>query len=1171
MLFVSNSGFLAAAFIEGFAAFILLVLYWLLAPGFPKKFFRYWLAGWTLYAGVGVVRVVSLWRGGSNDPLAASALSLAVAALFFATAMECTGQSGRVRFLWPLGVIAAGGFFALGMVPKEMVAARWAESLFECALYLGAGWAFWRSQSRHQGFGWKLLGGTLLLAGLHGLDRPDWALQTMGLFRASFQGLLGIAMGIDMAVLVLEAGRARTEDLNEKLRRLALIAAETNESLKIHEVLERVLRHLVESLNASHGIVLLLDESGNAASLTVQASVGFGERFLKQNAQFSAREPWVQEALRHKEPVGSARSDANATFRRWMDAEKMEALLRVAIPGKEKPMGLLVIGSAVPRTFESDEEQFLVNVSNLLGLTVQNIALVENGATARRQWLDTFNSIDDLIVVHTHDGQILRANRALAWHLGVDPDLIEGQFLRDLLKQAGVAWKNCPYCEGAAGKADETDPTFGGHFLVTNSHFHDSVGNRLGTIHVLKDFTERRQAENKFRSLFERVQEGIFISTPAGGFVDFNDAFMRIVGYDSREALQKVDIAPTLYVDPDDRQRLKRLLQECGEVTDFEFQFRRRDGEIRTAHESSFVTRDDAGAIVAYQGFVLDVTDRKHAELEIRRRNRELMALNGIAETLSQSSALADVLARAILKIAELFDADLGAVYLLDEAARVLKRVAAVGHRSEFARNVAPIEVSAALLEQIRQARATVLPGSSLVLPDVFREMQRQEGVQVSQIAILWAKDRIIGALAISCRQVRDFSSAELNLLAAVGNQVAATIDKSVLLEETREAYQSLRLAQEQLLQSEKMAAVGQLVSGVAHELNNPLTAILGYSQLLKSEELTNPRGSDYLEKLYKQAQRTHRIVQNLLSFSRQQKPERGSVQINKILEDTLVLREYDMKANCVRIHREFDPALPTISGDFHQLQQVFLNILNNAVDATTEKGNAGEIWIRTGVTGNSLRVEFTDNGAGVRDPHRVFDPFYTTKPVGKGTGLGLSICYGIVKEHGGEIQVRNSPPLGATFAIQLPIAHVAADAPVKAPRKTEETKEGSVLLIDDEESVLRIEQESLAAHGIPVKVAHSGREGIEILRNRSIEAVVVDVKLAGEISTSDLYRWIEQNRPELAGRVTFTVSPGCENELKKTLRRSSCQFLRKPFEKEQLWEAVQKMLALEVSGYVRR
>ena len=1170
MPIVSNPGFLAAAFIEAFVAFTLLVLYWQLAPGFPNRFFRFWLAGWTIYASLGIVRIISLWRGGPENPPVSAVLAVAAAALFFATSLECTGQRGRLRYLWLLGGIAASGFVALAMVAKRPVEAHWAESLCECALYLAAGWEFWRTQSRHQGFGWKLLGGALLLAGLHGLDRPDWEFQTLGLFRASFQGLLGITVGIDMAVLVLEAGRARTEDLNEKLRRLAMITADTNESLSVNQVLDRVLHHLVESLEASHGLVFLVNESGGKAWLSIQASVGFGEQFRKQNAQISAREPWAQEALERKAPSASSRTDAEGTIRRWMDTEKLQALARIAVPGKEKPLGLLVIGFASPRVLESDEEQFLMNVANLLGLTIQNIMLIENGATARRQWLDTFDSIDDLIVVHSFDGRILRANRSLAWHLGVDPDLIEGQYLRDLLKQGSVKWNNCPYCEGAAGKAEETDVTFGGHFLVTNSAFHDSAENRLGTIHVLKDFTERRQAENKFRSLFERVQEGIFIATPEGRFIDFNDAFMHILGYESPDELKQVDIAPELYVNQADRERLKRLLQECGEVTDFEFQFRRRDGEIRTGYESSFVTRDESGAIVAYQGFLLDVTDRKEAEREIRRRNRELMALNALAETLSQSSALQDVLARAILKIAELFNADLGAIYLLDEPARILKRVASVGHRSEMGRNVAPIDVPAALLEQIHQARATLLPGSSLVIPEAIREMQRQEGIRVSQIAILWAKDRIIGALVISCREVRDFSSAELNLLAAVGNQVAATIDKSVLLEETREAYQSLRQTQEQLLQSEKMAAVGQLISGVAHELNNPLTAILGYAQILKSEESANSRGSDYLEKLYKQAQRTHRIVQNLLSFSRQQKPERGSVQINQIVEDTLTLREYDMRANRVRIHRALDPKLPTISGDFHQLQQVFLNMLNNAVDATAEKGDAGEIWIRTCVEGNKLCVEFADNGAGVRDPHRVFDPFYTTKPVGKGTGLGLSICYGIVKEHGGEIRVRNSPPLGATFTIHLPIVPAAEPLPVSSSFKEDESKIGKVLVMDHEEAVLQLEQAALAGLGVPVKIARSVREGIEILKRESMDAIVTDVKMPGEISTTQLYRWIEQNQPELAGRVIFTVSPGCENELKRTLRKSSCQFLRKPFQKEQILDAVQKMLDLEISAPVR-
>src|SRR5256884_412550 len=223
-------------------------------------------------------------------------------------------------------------------------------------------------------------------------------------------------------------------------------------------------------------------------------------------------------------------------------------------------------------------------------------------------------------------------------------------------------------------------------------------------------------------------------------------------------------------------------------------------------------------------------------------------------------------------------------------------------------------------------------------------------------------------------------------------------------LEETRQAYENLRRTQEQLLHSEKLAAVGQLISGVAHELNNPLTAILGYSQLLTSSGQMGQRGIEYADKLYKQAQRTHRIVQNLLSFARQHKPERVSVQINQALQETLALRDYDLRMHNVRVHLDLAENLPVTSADPHQLQQVFLNMVNNAVDAILEHSIDGDLWVRTGFNGDRLCIEFTDSGPGVKDASKVFDPFYTTKPVGKGTGLGLSICYGIITEHGGTI-----------------------------------------------------------------------------------------------------------------------------------------------------------------------
>ena len=1171
MQFVSNPGFLAVAFIEGSAAFIILVLYSLLVPSFPARFFRFWIAGWSAYVLWGALRMLSIWRGGPDANFQFSApLSLVAAAFFFAAIMECTGRGNRLRWLAPLAVIAALAVYALHSIGGRPTDALWAQRLAECGFYLVAGWLLWRSSSRHEGVGWKLLAGALLLRGLHGFDRAAWSNEQLGLFRMSFHGLFGIAMGIAMAVLVLEAGRSRTEDLNEKLRRLAIITAEATQSFRVHETLEGVLRHLVESLGASHGLVSLFDGAGDARSLWVRASVGFSDEFLSRYTRISPRVLWAQSVLEQQAPFVVFHASVDSGVRDWMKEEKLSTLVLVRIPGKESPLGFLGIGSASPRSFANDEENFLVNVANLLGLTVQNVSLFESAATSRRQWLDTFDSIGDLILVHSPDGGVLRANRALAWHLGVDPGALEGQFLRNLLQQADVHWTNCPYCEGAAGKPEQIDPTFGGYFLVTNSAFHDSNGLPLGTIHVMKDFTERRQAENKFRMLFENVQEGIFISTPEGRFLDFNKALMNILGYESREELLLVDIAPTLYVHAEERDHLKRLLREHGEVSDFEFQFRRRDGEIRIAHESSFVTRDDSGTVVAYQGFLLDVTDRKHAEMEIRRRNRELLALNSIGGMLSQSADIDEILNRVLPKVAELFKVETCSIYLLDEPTHTLKRMGAFGYDTEFARNLPPVEIAPTLLEQVKQARATLLSGAAVVVPEILRELQRRESIQESQIVVLWSKDRIMGVLVIGCRDAREFSPAELNLLVAVGNQIATTVDKALLLKETQDAYQSLNLAQEQLLQSEKMAAVGQLISGVAHELNNPLTAILGYSQLLQAEELTNSRGADYVEKLYKQAQRTHHIVQSLLSFARQHKPERKSVDLNQILEDTLILREYDMKLNSIQIHREFAPDLPLTAGDFHQLQQVFLNILNNAVDALVEKGAKGEIWIRTVLAGNRLRVEITDNGPGVKDPHRVFDPFYTTKPVGKGTGLGLSICYGIVKEHGGEIQVRNSPPRGATFAIVLPILAVS-DLPQMAkaaPSKAVAT--GTVLLVDHEDSVLQLEQEILRARGIAVRATRSAQEAIDLLRRESVDAVVADMKVPGEMSATGLYRWIEENRPELAGRIVFTVSNARDGEISATLRASGCAILEKPFSIDSFCSTVLKTLRTEAATPVK-
>ena len=182
--------------------------------------------------------------------------------------------------------------------------------------------------------------------------------------------------------------------------------------------------------------------------------------------------------------------------------------------------------------------------------------------------------------------------------------------------------------------------------------------NPAGVVHVLKDITERKRAEEKYRTLVASVQEGVFISTPAGRFLEFNDALLHMTGYDTREELMSVDIGSTLFVNSSERDRLRRLLQDHGSVTDFEFEMRRKDGEVRNILESSSGVRDASGQVTAYQGFVLDITERKRAEGEIRRRNRELMVLNSIAQTLTESMDLGDSLQRTLRQLLELFGLD---------------------------------------------------------------------------------------------------------------------------------------------------------------------------------------------------------------------------------------------------------------------------------------------------------------------------------------------------------------------------------------------------------------------------------------------------------------------------------------------------------------------------------
>jgi two-component system NtrC family sensor kinase len=294
-------------------------------------------------------------------------------------------------------------------------------------------------------------------------------------------------------------------------------------------------------------------------------------------------------------------------------------------------------------------------------------------------------------------------------------------------------------------------------------------------------------------------------------------------------------------------------------------------------------------------------------------------------------------------------------------------------------------------------------------IPSATRYEPSRHWVKGNQVLVALRSMRgaHVGCIGLSDpRDVRRVNAEELTRIELLAGDLAVTVDNAAL--------------HRQLARSEKLAAIGQLVAGVAHELNNPLTSIVGYTELI-SDDIPEGPARQKLGKMLREAQRMKRIIENLLRFARQNSLEKKSANLEVLLQDVLALREYHLHNQDIEVQVQIEPGLPHVALDEDQFKQILLNLLNNSIDALD--GNSRKrIRIEASCNNGRVMLSFDDNGNGFTDVNRVFDPFYTTKPVGKGTGLGLSICYGIVKEHGGEIHAENLEPHGARIALELPV-----------------------------------------------------------------------------------------------------------------------------------------------------
>ena len=486
-----------------------------------------------------------------------------------------------------------------------------------------------------------------------------------------------------------------------------------------------------------------------------------------------------------------------------------------------------------------------------------------------------------------------------------------------------------------------------------------------GVSMIGRDVTEQREKEMRFTELFETLQEGVYFSTPEGQLLDSNPALVGMLGYTQKGELLMVEPA-ALNFEPGPPV-LGRAVDDRGGVRTREIKLRRKDGTAAIFLDSSRAVWDTSGNIIRYQGTLVDITEKRKMERQL-------------AQQEEFRARLLESFPDLILVV------DLGERYTFVSArAREL-----LGYEPQ----------------DMLQKKISDLEDHSPEMASLYHAVV--SGKQAFASAEYGARHR-----DGSWRTMRAAGSQLVDAEGKISGVIISVRDITVE-----------RKLEQQIVQSERLAAMGAMIGGVAHELNNPLTSIMGVSELLQDTE-TNETSRKQLAMLQQQARRAAEIVQNLTYFSRPPAAGKSRISLVEVVERTLNLHAYSLRRNNITIDFLKEASVPYAMGDPHQLMQVFLNLILNAEHAIREIRDKGTLRIRMGRGDSSVWVSFHDDGPGISKENlgSIFDPFYTTRRPGLGTGLGLSICKSVLKEHNGSIEVANSPDSGAVFTVTLPVS----------------------------------------------------------------------------------------------------------------------------------------------------
>jgi PAS domain S-box-containing protein len=671
-------------------------------------------------------------------------------------------------------------------------------------------------------------------------------------------------------------------------------------------------------------------------------------------------------------------------------------------------------------------------------------------------------SVTDYVVAINRNYRIIMGNERFKNQFGVEP----GGF-------CFMGWKNreqkCENClversfqDGKAHSNEDAVIMKDGrlaHMLIKSTPVRDESGNISYVLETATDITEKKRLEDKlteltndvehiaanriqnlqkseerYRTIFERSRDAILLTDPRGNILEINQAGVEIFGYKNKEELRAEKTAVDLFQDRESLRKFRKEIFQEGFVTEFKTRLiGKGDRVFDAAITCNVMILEVMGKVTGYVMIIRNITETNEYQKKIERQNTQLAILNTISMTVSSSLNLNELLEGILTKILEIFESDCIRIYLLQKEKGVLDLVAHKGLSDAFVRtqHIQSRRVGDGILGQTVQKPEPKVFNNLLRAGDKYVKLLLKEGLRSTAYIPLISRGEPIGVMAVCSVTPFRYSSDNVTFLSAVGNQIGIALHNAHLYENLKRAYGDLKEAQDQVVRTEKLASLGKLAATIAHEINNPLAAVLNYIRLMTKlvgrDRFSKEKLGDisrYLATMESETARCGEIVKNLLAFSRQSRMTMANHTIGEIIDKTLALISHDLELKKIRVLKDLEEGLAPIFCDFRQIQQVLLNLMSNASEAM-EGGGTLTLSARNLRKEECLEVRISDTGCGIPENflEHVFEPFFTTKEEGKGVGLGLSVVYGIISRHNGSIEVASELEKGTSFRVLLPLA----------------------------------------------------------------------------------------------------------------------------------------------------